>query len=204
MSYAITLMFGATRSGRTFRDEEIKGPEYSLLIEPPLSDDEGAAQASPLSIIQLIRQGFLRIPTPPPSSPHPTTLPPSSPPPLTPSPTPLPPPSPFNMTNSVKLPVFKGVRNEDLDQFWFIAKVVWEAQGIADDQMKKATLVSGLQDNALTWYIKYCTDNPTSALADIKTALNKDFSRSKSEVQWIVGFKEIMMKLGEMKLQTQT
>jgi len=92
-------MFGAMRSGKNFRDGGRKGPQYSLLIKPPLSDDEGAAQASPLSTIQLIRQGFLQIPTPPPSSP----------PLLTPLPTPFPPPPPFNMVNSVKLPVFKGV-----------------------------------------------------------------------------------------------
>lgn len=77
------------------------------------------------------------------------------------------------MTNSVKLPVFKGVENEDLDQFWFITKAVWEAQGIMDDQMKKAMLVSAFQDHVLTWYIKYSTDNPTSALADIQVVLNR-------------------------------
>ena len=77
--------------------------------------------------------------------------------------------------------MFKGVGNEDLDKFWFVAKAVWEAQGIMDDQMKKATLVSAFQDCALTWYIKYCTDNPMSALADIQTTLNKEFSRPKSE-----------------------
>jgi len=36
-----------------------------------------------------------------------------------------------------------------------------------------------------------------ASLADIHTTLNKEFSRPKSEVQSIVGFKEIMMKLGE-------
>jgi len=84
--------------------------------------------------------------------------------------------------------------NEDSDQFWFIAKVVWEAQGIMDDQMKKVTLVSVLQDHALTWYINYCTDNLTFTLTDIQTTLNKEFSIPKFEVQSIVGFKEIMMK----------
>lgn len=79
--------------------------EEEVLIEPPLSDDEGAAQASPLSTIQLIRQEFPWIHTPPPSSP----------PPLTPSPTLPPPPLLFNMENFVKLLVFKGIGNEDLD-----------------------------------------------------------------------------------------
>lgn len=74
---------------------------------------------------------------------------------------------------------------------------MWEAQGITDDQMKKATLVSALKDRALTWYIKYFTDNLPSTLADIQTALNKEFSIPKHEAQSIVGFKEIMMKPGE-------
>ena len=44
-------MFGATQSGRSFRDGGRKGPEYSPLIEPPLSDNDGAVQASSLSAI---------------------------------------------------------------------------------------------------------------------------------------------------------
>ena len=59
-------------------------------------------------------------------------------------------------------------------------------------------MVSGLQDRAITWYIKYNIDNTMSALADIQTALNRKFSRPKYQVQSIVGFKEIMMKPGEM------
>lgn len=50
--------------------------------------------------------------------------------------------------------MFKGVGNEDPDQFWFDMKAVWEAQGIMDDEMKKETLVSALQDCTITWYIK--------------------------------------------------
>ena len=92
---------------------------------------------------------------------------PSSPPPLTPSPTPPPPPPLFNMANSIKLPIFKGVGKEDPDQFWFLAKAVEEAQGITNDQMKKAMSVSALQDRTLMWYIKYISDNPMFALVDI-------------------------------------
>jgi len=63
--------------------------------------------------------------------------------------------------------------------------------------MKKATLVTALQDRALMWYINYYTDNLIAMLVDIQTALNKEFGRPKSEAQSIFGFKEIMMKLGE-------
>ena len=62
--------------------------------------------------------------------------------------------------------------------------------------MNKSTLVTALQEHALTRYINYCTDNSMASLADIQTALNKEFSRTKSEAQSIVGFKEIMMKVG--------
>lgn len=113
-------MFEAMRSGRNFRGRGRRGPEYSPLIEPPLSDDEEATQASLQSAIQLIKQGFSRIS-------HPPTPPPSSPTPLTPLPTPLPPPPLSSMVNSIKMLVFKGLGNENLDQFWFVAKAVWEA-----------------------------------------------------------------------------
>ena len=85
------------------------------------------------------------------------------------------------MASAIKLPVFKGVGNEDLDQFWFVVKAVWEAQGVMDDNIKKETLVSALQDQTLTWYIKHSNDNPNAGIADIQAALNKEFSQPKSE-----------------------
>ena len=88
----------------------------------------------------------------------------------------------FSMASLVKLPLFKGLGNEDSDQFWFIARDVWEAQGVTDDHIKKATLVSALKDRALTWYIKYSNDNLNAGVADIQTTLNREFSRTKSEV----------------------
>lgn len=54
------------------------------------------------------------------------------------------------MANTIKLPVFKRVGNEDLNQFSFVVKVVWEAQGVMDDNIKKETSVSALQDYVLT------------------------------------------------------
>lgn len=101
------------------------------------------------------------------------------------------------MVNLVKKIVFKGSGTEDLDQFWFVANAVWEYQGIVDDQMKKETLLTSLQERVLTCYIKYYTDNPMATLVDIQTALNNEFSRTKSKSQSIVGFKEIMMNPGE-------
>jgi len=101
------------------------------------------------------------------------------------------------MASSIKLPLFKGLGNEDPDQFWFVVKVVWEVQGVIDDNIKKATLVSALQDHALTWYIKHSSDNPTAGITAIQVALTKEFSRPKLEAQSIIRFNEITMLLGE-------
>ena len=56
----------------------------------------------------------------------------------------------FSMANAIKLPVFKGAGSENPEQFWFIVRAVWEAHGVTDDNIKKATLVSALQDCMLT------------------------------------------------------
>ena len=89
------------------------------------------------------------------------------------------------MVSAIKLPVFRGVGNEELDQFWFMVKAVLEAQGVLDDNVKKATLVSALQDHALMWYIKCSNDNPSTGIIE--------FSKAKSETRSIIGFKEIAM-----------
>ena len=74
---------------------------------------------------------------------------------------------------------------------------IWDAQGITNENIKKATLVSALQDHALTWYIKYSTDHPNEGIAAIQDVLNKEFGLPKSETQSIIGFKEIVMLPGE-------
>jgi len=78
-----------------------------------------------------------------------------------------------------------------------VVKAVWEAQGVTDDVIKKDMLVSALQDRALTWYIKHPSDNPNVGIKEVQATLTKEFSRSKSEAQSIIGFKEITMLLGE-------
>ena len=62
-----------------------------------------------------------------------------------------------------------------------MVKAVWEAQGVTDENIKKASLVSALHDCALTWYIEYSSDHPNARIAAIQDALNKEFSRPKSE-----------------------
>ena len=78
-----------------------------------------------------------------------------------------------------------------------MVRAVWEAQGVTDDNIKKTTLVSVLQDRALTWYIKHSNDHPNTGITEIQDALNREFSRPKSEMQPIIEFKEIAMLPGE-------
>ena len=61
-----------------------------------------------------------------------------------------------------------------------------------DDNIKKEMLVRELQDHALTWYIKHSNDHPNVGII-IQAALNREFSRPKSETQSISRFKEIAM-----------
>lgn len=103
------------------------------------------------------------------------------------------------MVSVIKLPVCKGVGNEDLDQFWFVVKVVWEVQGVTDNNIKKAMLVNAFKDHTLTWYIKNSNDNPNTGIEDMQVVLNREFSRPKSETQSIIKFKEIMMLPGETR-----
>jgi len=48
------------------------------------------------------------------------------------------------MESAIKFLVFKGVGNEDLDQFWFVIRAVWETQGVTNDNIKKVMLVTAL------------------------------------------------------------
>ena len=58
-------------------------------------------------------------------------------------------------------------------------------------------MVSTLQDHTLTWYTKDSNDNMNAGIMDIQAALNKEFSKPKSEAQSIIGFKEITVLPGE-------
>lgn len=101
------------------------------------------------------------------------------------------------MASAIKFPIFIGVESEDPDQFFFIVRAMWEAHKVTDGNIKKATLVSALQDRALTWYIKHSNDHPNVRIVEIQLALNKEFIRPKSETQSIIRFKEIVMLPGE-------
>jgi len=93
------------------------------------------------------------------------------------------------MASEIRFSVFKGGGNEDLNQFWFVVKAVWEAQGVMDDNIKKETLVNTIQDRTIMWYINNSNDNPNARIMDTQAVLNIEFSRPKSETRWIIRFK---------------
>ena len=51
---------------------------------------------------------------------------------------PTPPPPEDDMVAHMKLPTFKGVGDEDMEQFWFVTETEWNAQNIASDVVKRA------------------------------------------------------------------
>ena len=55
----------------------------------------------------------------------------------------------------LKLPIFKGASDEDMDHFWFVADSIWTAQGLVSDTMKKTQLSLAIEDRALDWYMRY-------------------------------------------------
>lgn len=124
------------------------GVENNFLISISQKNEEELARFSLGSAVKLIKECFPLIP--PPSTPLPAS-PTSNPSALTQTP---PPPPKVRMASAVQLPIFKGVGNEEPSWFWFVIKFVWDTQGITDENIKKDTLDSALQDRALTWYIK--------------------------------------------------
>ena len=101
------------------------------------------------------------------------------------------------MTSAIQFPVFEGARSKGAEQFWFVVRVVWEAHEVTNDNIKKATLVSALQDRMLKWYKKYSNDHPNAGTVEIRAKLKKEFIRPKLETQSIIRFKEIAMLPGE-------
>ena len=132
MGDAHTLMSETTWSRRVYNG--IEGLGNSPLISTPRASEEECAWVSPRSAVSLIGQripqlsSLLMPPLPSPSSPP--TL-----------PTPPPPNQQFSMASAIKLPVFRGVGNEDPDQFWFVVRAVWEAHGVTDDNIKNEPYV---------------------------------------------------------------
>ena len=59
------------------------------------------------------------------------------------------------MAVHMKFPTFKGVGDEDMDQFWFVDESVWTTQNVASDMVKRAQLSLAFKGRALDWYMEY-------------------------------------------------
>ena len=65
-----------------------------------------------------------------------------------------PPPPEDDMASHMKLPTFKGVGDEDMDRFWFVAGSVWTAHNVASDAVKRDQLSLAFKGRALDWYMQ--------------------------------------------------
>ena len=77
-----------------------------------------------------------------------------------------------HVNDDIKLPVFKGTRSKDPEQFWFLCEAVWTAKNIMDQNTRIAQLVTSFRDRSLTWFMKF-SSTQNYALADIKKAMIK-------------------------------
>ena len=94
----------------------------------------------------------------------------------------------------MKMPIFKSLGTKDLEQFWFVADVVWKSQQITYDDLKKAQLVTALEDRALRRYIKYFSTHPAATLKDTNDALNNEFKKPKLQAHLVTEVKQNLAK----------
>ena len=102
-----------------------------------------------------------------------------------------------HLVDDIKLPIFKGTRSEDPEQFWFLCEAVWNAKKITDPDVRAAQLITSFRDQDLTWFMKFSsTQSPT--LDEIKAAITKEFNKPKSESRSITKLKEIQQWRDEL------
>ena len=53
------------------------------------------------------------------------------------------------MVDDIKLPIFRGTGLEDLDQHWFLCKVVWNVKQVTNGNIKMAQLIPTFRDRAV-------------------------------------------------------
>jgi len=59
------------------------------------------------------------------------------------------------MAVNLKLPTFKGMGEEYMEWFSFVAESVWMIQNIASDSVTQAHLSLAFEERALDWYMGY-------------------------------------------------
>jgi hypothetical protein len=100
------------------------------------------------------------------------------------------PPPRNRMGDDMKLPTFKGTGSEDPEQHWFLCEAIWTIKQVQDDNVKLVQLATTFRERALTWYMKYTTGH-NRTLAEVRTAMIKEFKKPKSESQCIAELKDI-------------
>ena len=104
----------------------------------------------------------------------------------------LPPPPPVeDMGKNMKKTTFKGVRDEDMDRFWFVADAVWTMQNVNTDDVKRVQLAMAFNCCALGWFMGYLAQNADPSVAQIKDALKQQFWKPKSYSQCKIELKYI-------------
>ena len=88
-----------------------------------------------------------------------------------------------------KLPTFKGVGDEDMDWFWFVAELVWTAHNVASDVVKRAQISLAFEGTTLDWYMGYVGQHADPSIQEIKNALKQQFWKPKSYAQLVVDLK---------------
>ena len=83
-----------------------------------------------------------------------------------------------------------GVGNEDIEQFWFVAEVVWTVQQVNNDDVKKAQLATTFQEQVLDGYMRFVEPN-LATIDELKAALKEQFKNPKSYAQCVIELKEI-------------
>ena len=94
------------------------------------------------------------------------------------------------MVVHMKLLYFKGVGDEDMDQFWFVAGSVWNTHNVASDVVKRTQLSLAFKGRALDWYMGYIGQNANATIEEIKNALKQQFKKPKTYSQIMVDPKD--------------
>lgn len=85
-----------------------------------------------------------------------------------------------DMAIHMKLPTFKGVGDEDMDRFWFVARLVWTAKNVVKNAVKRAHLSLAFEGRALDWYMGYIDQHANTIIEENKNALKQKFKKPKS------------------------
>ena len=83
------------------------------------------------------------------------------------------------MAAHMNFPTFKGVGDEDMDQFSFIVELLRTTQNVANDAVNRAQLSLALKGRSLDWHMGYIGEHANIIIEEIKNALKKK-SRSLS------------------------